>query len=158
MKAVWLAVSLRPSACLYTPSHGKSALEMKLIRQLFSFGVVGVAATLSHVGVAWLLIENAATDPYLANAMGACVALMVSFLGNANFTFSTNRSFWSSARRYVWVSLLSLTLTSIILALTRCYGLPTVAYVATVLVTVPPATFFLAKLWAFSSASEGVRP
>ena len=129
---------------------------MKLIRQLFSFGVVGVAATLSHVGVAWLLIEGIAINAYLANTMGACVALIVSFLGNASFTFSTNRSFWSSAGRYVWVSLLSLTLTSIILALTRHYGLSTVAYVIAVLITVPPATFFLAQLWAFSPASEGI--
>lgn len=129
---------------------------MKLIRQLFSFGLVGAAATLSHVGVAWLLIEGMAINDYLANAVGACAAFMVSFLGNANFTFITDRSFWSSVRRYVWVSLLSLILTSIILALTRHYGLSTFAYVAAVLVTVPPATFFLAKLWAFSPAAEGV--
>lgn len=128
---------------------------MKLLRQLFSFGVVGVAATLSHVGVAWLLIERVEINGYLANAIGACVAFTVSFLGNANFTFVTDRSFWSSARRYVWVSMLSLMLTSIILALTKYYGLSTLAYVAAVLATVPPATFFLAKLWAFSPATDG---
>ena len=140
-------------------SHGKPAPEMKLIRQLFSFGLVGVAATLSHVGVAWLLIESTAVNAYAANAIGALAAFMVSFLGNANFTFNTDRSFWSSARRYVWVSLLSLMLTSIILALTRYYGLSTFAYVAAVLITVPPATFFLAKLWAFSPAAvAGGRP
>ena len=127
---------------------------MKLLRQLFSFGLVGVAATLSHVGLAWLLIESVAINAYLANAIGACAAFTVSFVGNANFTFITDRSFWSSARRYVWVSLFSLSLTSIILALTRYHGLSTVAYVAAVLATVPLATFFLAKLWAFSPAAE----
>ena len=131
---------------------------MKLLRQLFSFGVVGVAATLSHVGVAWLLIESTEINAYLANAMGACAAFMVSFLGNANFTFITDRSFWSSARRYVWVSLLSLTLTSIILALTRHYELSITTYVMAVLMIVPPATFFLAKLWAFSPAGERATP
>jgi putative flippase GtrA len=131
---------------------------MKLLRQLFSFGVVGVAATLSHVGVAWLLIESVAINAYLANAIGACVAFSVSFLGNANFTFVTDRSFWSSTRRYVWVSLLSLMLTSIILALTKHYSLSTFAYVAAVLVTVPPATFLLAKLWAFSPTKQGINP
>lgn len=138
--------------------RGKSAPEMKLLRQLFSFGVVGVAATLSHVGVAWLLIESTALNVYLANAIGACAAFMVSFLGNANFTFISNRSFWSSARRYVWVSLLSLLLTSIVLALTKHFGLSTLTYVVAVLVTVPPATFFLAKLWAFSPSSDEVKP
>lgn len=131
---------------------------MKLLRQMFSFGLVGVAATLSHVGVAWLLIEIVAINAYLANAIGACVAFAVSFLGNANFTFVTDRSFWSSTRRYVWVSLLSLMLTSIILALTKHYSLSTFAYVAAVLVTVPPATFLLAKLWAFSPTKERVNP
>ena len=133
---------------------GKLASKMKLVRQFFSFGLVGVAATLSHVGAAWLLIEYLAVNAYLANAFGACVAVMVSFLGNANFTFSTNRPFWSSARRYIWVSLLSLSLTSIIMALTRNYGLSTLVYVVAVLATVPPATFFLAKLWAFSQKAE----
>ena len=127
---------------------------MKLLRQLFSFGVVGVAATFSHVGLAWLLIESVAINGYLANSLGGCAAFMVSFLGNANFTFSTNRSFWSIARRYVWVSLLSLMLTSIILALTKHYGLSTLTYVAAVLVSVPPATFFLAKLWAYSALAD----
>ena len=131
---------------------------MKLLRQLLSFGVVGVAATLAHVGVAWLLIESTAINAYLANAMGACAAFMVSFLGNANFTFITDRSFWSSARRYVWVSLLSLMLTSMILALTKHYGLSTLTYVVVVLITVPPTTFILAKRWAFSPAAEGARP
>lgn len=130
---------------------------MKLLRQLLSFGLVGVTATLSHVGVAWLLIESEAINAYLANALGACAAFVVSFLGNANFTFITDRGFWSSARRYVWVSLLSLLLTSIILALTKHYGLSSFAYVAAVLVTVPPATFFLAKLWAFSPTADGVK-
>jgi hypothetical protein len=140
-------VFLRRSAYLYTQSPGKPAPNMKLLRQLFSFGVVGVAATLSHVGVAWLLIESVAINAYLANAIGACVAFSV-----------TDRSFWSSTRRYVWVSLLSLMLTSIILALTKHYSLSTFAYVAAVLVTVPPATFLLAKLWAFSPTKQGINP
>ena len=131
---------------------------MTLLRQLFSFGVVGIAATLSHVGVAWLLIEGTAINAYAANALGALAAFMVSFLGNANFTFTTNRSLWSSARRYVWVSLLSLTLTSIILALTRHYSLSTFAYVVAVLMIVPPATFLSAKIWAFSSVADGTLP
>ena len=135
-------------------SRGKPAPEMKLIPQLFSFGAVGVAATLSHVGVAWLLIESASINGYLANAFGACTALTVSFLGNANFTFSTNRTLWSSARRYIWISLLSLTVTSIIMAFTKYNGLSTSAYVAIVFATVPPATFCLAKLWAFSPATK----
>ena len=70
---------------------GKPASKMKLVRQFFSFGLVGVAATLSHVGVAWLLIEYFAVNAYLANAFGACVAVIVSFLGNANFTVSADQ-------------------------------------------------------------------
>ena len=131
---------------------------MKLARQLLSFGTVGVFATLAHVGVASLLIESAAFNGYLANAFGAGAAFTASFLGNANFTFSTNRTLWSSARRYIWISLFSLTVTSIIMAFTKYNDLSTFAYVAIVLATVPPTTFCLAKLWVFSLVTTSGTP
>lgn len=122
---------------------------MRLLRQLASFGTVGVFATLAHVATAWMLIDLAALDSYLANGLGGASAFLVSFLGNACFTFTTDRSLLRCAGRYLFVSLFSFALTSAILAFVERNGLPTWLYLAIVLATVPPATFMLAKLWAF---------
>jgi putative flippase GtrA len=124
--------------------------EVRLFRQILSFGLVGVAATFAHVALAWLLIDAAALNPYFANFLGACAAFGVSFFGNAGWTFDTDRPLWSSARRYIFVTLTSFVMTSAILAVTRHYGWPTYIYVGLVLALVPVTTFLLAKLWAFS--------
>ena len=122
---------------------------MAWLRQLVSFGLVGVLATFAHVATASLLIEGTGIDKYLANLCGAATAFALSFLGNARFTFATDRSLLSCARRYLGVTLISLALTSAILAFVGRNGWPTYAYALIVLFTVPPATFLLARLWAF---------
>lgn len=126
---------------------------MNLLRQTISFGAVGALATLTHVGVAWALIGAAHRDPYLSNLYGACAAFIVSFGGNACFTFDTNRSLTSSARRYFFVSLFSLVMTSAILAIVNNNGWPTYIYVIMVITTVPTLTFLMAKIWAFRSVT-----
>lgn len=127
---------------------------MPLLRQLASFGVVGSCATLLHVAVAWLLIEQAALDEFLANAYGAAAAFSVSYLGNARITFATGREPWSGAVRYLGVTLVSLALSTAILALTQRCGMPTYAYAVIVVAIVPPATFLLAKFWAFQQPRQ----
>lgn len=125
---------------------------MRFVRQIVTFGAVGIAATVTHVTTAWVSIATANCDPYLANLFGALAAFAVSFGGNASFTFQTDRRLWSSARRYLLVSLFSLAATTAILIVTEQLGLPTYAYVIGVLAVVPPATFVLAKHWAFHPA------
>lgn len=120
-----------------------------MLRQIASFGVVGICATLVHVMLAWVLIELAAVDGFLANACGAAAAFSVSYLGNARITFTSGRSLLGGAIRYLGVTLVSLALTSAILAMVEHNGLPTWVYALIVVVTVPPTTFLLAKFWAF---------
>lgn len=120
-----------------------------MLRQVASFGAVGICATLVHVTLAWALIERAEVDGFLANACGAAAAFSVSYLGNARITFASGRSLLGGAFRYLGVTLVSLAMTSAILALVERNGLPTWAYAVIVVVTVPPTTFLLAKFWAF---------
>lgn len=125
-----------------------------MLRQVASFSLVGICATLLHVAVAWLLIEQVAVDGFLANACGAAAAFSVSYLGNARITFASRRGLWEGAVRYLVVTLVSLTLSSAILALTQRNGLPTYAYALIVVMTVPPTTFLLAKFWAFQRPQQ----
>ncbi|MCU0948475.1 MAG: GtrA family protein [Porphyrobacter sp.] len=123
---------------------------MGLLRQLSAFGMVGACATLIHVAIAWLLIEQAGLNGFIANACGAAGAFMVSYLGNARITFASERGLWDSGVRYLVVTLVSLGLSSAILMFTQANGLPTSAYALIVVLTVPPTTFVLAKFWAFA--------
>lgn len=131
---------------------------MQLLRQIAAFGVVGISATLAHVGLAWLLIDHAALNGLAANACGAAVGFAVSYLGNARVTFATQRSLMNGAARYLLVTLASLVLSSAILVLTRRAGLPTYAYALIVVMTVPLATFVLAKFWAFRQSAQHGAP
>lgn len=125
---------------------------MGLLRQIGSFGLVGVFATLAHIAIAAGLFEWAGFGPVAANACGAAGAFAVSYLGNARLTFETDRAMRSSAARYAVVTLVSFALTSAALAFVEANGLPLIVYAAIVVLTVPPTTFLLAKLWAFQPA------
>lgn len=122
---------------------------MALLRQIASFGAVGLCATLVHVTLAWALIEQAALNGFAANACGAAAAFSVSYLGNARITFPGARGLPGGAVRYLAVTIVSLVLSSAILAFVESNGLPTYAYALIVVLTVPPTTFLLAKFWAF---------
>lgn len=130
---------------------------MRLMRQIASFGMVGICATLIHVVVASLLIELIGMNGFIANASGAVSAFCVSYLGNARLTFAAKRTMASGAMRYVVVTLASLVLTSAILALTQRAGLSTFFYAVIVVIVVPPTTFLLAKFWAFQPPSQAQR-
>lgn len=130
---------------------------MILLRQIVSFAAVGVSATVTHVAFAWLLIENTILDPYLCNLCGACAAFAISMLGNWALTFRTNRSLLDCAQRYAVVSIVSFVITTAILLFVRYNSWPFSVYALIVLITVPPTTFVLAKLWAFRPLSAGRR-
>jgi len=128
--------------------------EMSILRQVLSFGMVGVFATLTHVFLTWLFIDAGWITPYTANLLGTGAAFSISFFGNASLTFRTDRGFWQCAQRYLLVSLFSFAMTSAILALVEHMGLPTYIYVLGVLATIPPMTFLFAKFWAFRSVDR----
>jgi putative flippase GtrA len=111
--------------------------------------MVGICATLAHVALAWSVYELAVRNAFIANACGAAAAFSISYLGNARITFISERGLIGGAARYLPVTLLSLALSSAALAFVESNGLPTYVYALIVLLTVPPATFLMAKLWAF---------
>ena len=119
------------------------------LRQILSFGAVGISATLVHVAAAWLLFDGAGFGGLAANTFGAAIAFVVSYVGNARFTFASERGLLNGAPRYLPVTLVSLALTSTVLAFVERNGLPTYVYALVVLLTVPPTTLLMAKLWVF---------
>lgn len=57
--------------------------------RLFRFGVVGVAATVTHAGILWALVEFVGVRPSLATVIGFLIAFNVSYFGHYYFTFQS---------------------------------------------------------------------
>ncbi len=55
--------------------------------RLFRFGIVGVAATVTHAGVLWALVESVSMRPSFATVIGFLIAFNVSYFGHYYFTF-----------------------------------------------------------------------
>jgi putative flippase GtrA len=120
-----------------------------LLRQLATFGAVGIAATLTHVTVAWAVFAGLGHPVLVANLVGAFAAFFVSFLGSARFTFRTRRPLHRSAPRYAVLTLVSFGLASAIMAFVESRALSGLVYAAAVLCVVPPTNFAIARLWVF---------
>lgn len=121
----------------------------QLIRQLASFGAVGICATVTHVTVAWCAAAGMGSHYLIANLLGAVAAFFVSFLGNALLTFRSSRPLRQSGLRYVVVTLIGYALASAIMAVVERLGLPGYVYAGLVLCIVPPTNLALARLWVF---------
>jgi putative flippase GtrA len=123
----------------------------QLLRQIGSFGFVGISATFTHLIIAYALIEGTSANAYVANGIGALCAFWVSFLGNTRMTFLYRGSIRSALLRYTMLTLVSFTITTAILYITRSFNLPIHLYVLASLAAIPPITFTLSKYWVFRS-------
>ncbi len=122
---------------------------MQLVRQLTLFGIVGVAATLIHVGVASVLLVSTTIDPYVSNVVGAGCAMTVSFFGNARLTFLYEGRVTAAILRFLAQTGLSLALTTLILYFVEENAYPVWTYALLVTAIVPPISFLVAKSWVF---------
>jgi len=118
--------------------------------QLGRFAIVGVAATLTHVGVALLTTYLFALSPLQANLAGFTVAVGVSFQGHLHVTFRVQDPQWRHLCRFIVLSVTSLAVSSLITALcTRSGGNIRLA-MTLVAGVVPASSFLVARLWVFA--------
>ena len=123
---------------------------MRLARQAVCFGLVGLAATATHVAVGLGAAHAFGWAPAAANVLAFCVALGVSYLGNSLLTFAVT----PTRGRFVRFGLLSLAAFALnqglVMLLTGPAAWSYAASLAVVVVTVPPLTFLLSKRWALA--------
>lgn len=130
--------------------NGPFAPLVRLVRQGAVFGVVGVAATLTHVLIALTLEGWAGLEPLVANLIGYSSGIGVSYFGHARLTFGAPSRDGAQFARFLAVTLFALGLNQLIVwvCVHRLDWPFWMALVAVVLL-VPGPTFVLAKLWAF---------
>lgn len=122
---------------------------LKLLRQLFFFGIVGVSATLTHYLVALCSHNYLGFSLYFANVSGYCAAVAISYFGHGKLTFQRQLK-WPVFFRFVLVSLTTLGLSEGILwILLTQFTLHHAISLAIVVCTIPVITFILSKIWVF---------
>ncbi len=118
-------------------------------RSGFFFGLVGVAAALTHLAVFEALKSR--IWPELANAAGFGVAFVVSFAGHRWLSFAGTRTpLGQSLRRFGVTALAGFACNELcFMGLYRLAGWPSLAALLAAMVLAAAQTFVLSRFWAF---------
>lgn len=131
---------------------------VKVVGQYIKFGLIGVLATVVHIGLFITLIEWFQMWEILANLIAYCTAVVVSFLGNSLWTFKAQRYarektvsvFRSQLIRFWITSLVGLLLNTIIIFVVIDIWQSPYYYAVALMVTLTPILIFvISKLWVF---------
>ncbi|MDX1484744.1 MAG: GtrA family protein [Alphaproteobacteria bacterium] len=130
----------------------------RTVRELFTFGIVGVAATVTHfaVGLVVYYLLPFGLSALWANFIAFSVAFLVSYFGNAILVFPETKRGLASFFRFLAVSLVSLALNQgIVHALVNIADVPYWQALIVVLMVVPPVTFLAMKYWGVRGMGTG---
>lgn len=123
------------------------------MRSGFWFLVVGASAAAVHMAVFTALTMWIAPTlwPELANALGFCVAFVVSFAGHRFLSFTdAETSLWQSLRRFGVTALAGFAANELIfIALLRGLDWPSWLSLFIALIFASAQTFLLSRFWAF---------
>jgi putative flippase GtrA len=129
----------------------RKIIKHPTFRQLFLFCFIGGLAAIVNFIVLIFIVEIFNWKPLPANIIAFFLAYQVSFFGHHQLTF---KGAATSRKRVVWVKFLVVAMISFVLneGLYFVYLLFIFNYEIALfctLITVPPLTFMLAKMWAF---------
>lgn len=115
----------------------------------FWFLAVGGTAAATHMAV--FALSQAHMWPELANALGFCVAFMVSFAGHRLLSFKdASTSVATSFKRFVVTALAGFASNELVFVLLlRGLGLPSLLALFLALLFAAGQTFVLSRFWAF---------
>ncbi len=123
------------------------------MRSGFWFLVVGASAAAVHMAVFTALTMWIAPTlwPELANALGFCVAFVVSFAGHRFLSFTdAETSLWQSLRRFGVTALAGFAANELMfIALLRGLDWPSWLSLFMALIFASAQTFLLSRFWAF---------
>ncbi len=127
---------------------------MSIQRQLSTYALVGVAATLAHYAVLIVLVERSLWDPVPATLCGYIVGGVVSYALNRRHTFASDRPHQEATWRFALVAFLGFCLTYAFMHLfvdkLEAPYLPA-QMVTTVLIMF--VSFFINRVWTFGATA-----
>lgn len=121
-----------------------------MLRTAFRFGLVGVVASTVHLGVASVALAFG-VEVLISNAIGFCVALVVSVVGHHTVSFPNQTTFWRGCWRFVPAAITGFVANNIVLATIVATTGSSHAWikVAVAILVIPPATFAYAYFFAY---------
>jgi putative flippase GtrA len=129
-----------------------------MMQQLLRFAGVGLTATLVHVALALIMQTVFGFSPQLANLAGFCGAVLLSYFGHSRVTFGIEPDHAVHLPRFLTVSVIGLALSAAITEVVSAkFGGPFYLAMALVAVSVPPATYFASRFWAFAETGADAR-
>jgi len=121
----------------------------RLLTDGLRFGLVGLAATATHLAVA-LSVLHFGTAPVVANTLGFLVAVNVSIFGHQFFSFPGRVPLLHGALRFVPAAVVGFLLNTVVLVgLVAAHVVPAWASIVIALAVIPLATFGYARLFAY---------
>ena len=120
--------------------------------QFMRFGLVGILATLCHMGSLVILVEFLNYQPLAASTIGFVFAVIVSYILNSRFTFMAKGSHVLLFSKYLIVCMTGLAINTSIMFLT--VSILDWWYITGQLISltiVPAINFTLNKYWAFKN-------
>lgn len=139
---------------------GQSRLDDPLteLLRIVRFALVGVAATITHLGTTVLLIEGLALNPVAASTLGVCVSFWISYYGHQTFSFAVERDHRGYLIRFLVSSVLAFALNlSIVGANTYLLHFPYPLALAVLAVVIPGTSYLLNRFWVFSGGLDKAR-
>jgi putative flippase GtrA len=118
--------------------------------QLIRFGIVGITANIINNGLYFIFYHYLNIEPILANFLGFCIAVFVSYFGNCFYAFRSGGFNHRELVKFIISALIGLGLNSLVVWLIT-HALQLKGYVAIPLMifATPIVTFLIAKYWVF---------
>ena len=128
-------------------------MNAKLPYRRIRFGLVGLAATATHLAVA-LSVLNFGVAPVVANTLGFLVALIVSVFGHQFFSFPGRVPLLHGALRFIPAAVVGFVLNTVVLVgLVSADVVPAWASIVIALTVIPLATFGYARFFAYRAGA-----
>ncbi|TLP45697.1 hypothetical protein FDK21_13250 [Cohaesibacter sp. CAU 1516] len=132
-----------------------SRISAKELLTLMRFGIVGIGATLVHMGVAASLVHFNIAPVFVANLVAYLTAFLFAFTGHFVWTFQRGAPLKQAIWRYFVISASAFGVNNLVLLSLVESGL--VSKVASVVIAaaiVPAISYVASRLWGFKDASE----
>jgi putative flippase GtrA len=126
--------------------------------RLARFSIVGVVATVLHVGVAMIAVAAAGANPTVAAMIGFTAAFAVSYFGHFRFTFAASGRHRDYLLKFAVSSLASLVLsTGMVWVATAILGIDYKPALFALAVIVPVCNYLVNRFWVFLQPGADLR-
>ncbi len=140
------------------PIKKKENLKIRMFNQLIKFGIIGCLAAAVHFSVVVILVSYFAIHPLISNVFAFLIAFNVSYFGHRLWTFNTiQHQFQKTVIKFFIVAVFSFLLNEYLFYIfLNVYHIYYIYSLLLVLLIIPPLTFIMSKLWAFS-INQGIK-